>query len=143
EALTLVYEKDAAPAVSSGGRRQVLVVEDNYDAAETLQELLELFGCEVAVAHSGPEGLEAARRLRAEVVLWYIGLPGMRGYAVAASLREEPATSGAFLVAITGYGQEEDRRRAREAGFDLHLTKPIDPRELQRFLELTPQEKSA
>jgi CheY-like chemotaxis protein len=90
--------------------------------------------CTVAVAHSGPEGVEAARQFQPDVVLCDLGLPGMDGYQVARELRLHPATAHARLIAISGYGQEEDERRALEAGFDLHLTKPIGIPELQRLL---------
>jgi CheY-like chemotaxis protein len=95
----------------------------------------------VAVTHSGPEALEVAPQFRPEVVLCDLGLPGMNGYEVAAALRREPATAAAYLMALTGYGQEEDRRRSQEAGLDLHLTKPIDPDELLRRLEAAPQRR--
>ncbi|MCC2668555.1 MAG: Chemotaxis protein methyltransferase CheR [Armatimonadetes bacterium] len=114
---------------------RILVVEDNRDAAETLAEILELDGHKVEVAFSGPAGVEAARRLRPDVVLCDIGLPGMDGYQVAASLRADPALAGMRLIAVTGYGQDEDRRRTREAGFDAHLTKPVEIPALQRVLE--------
>jgi PAS domain S-box-containing protein len=117
-----------------GGPLRVLVVEDNRDAAETLRVLLGLLGHDVEVVHSGPEGVEAARRRPPEVVLCDIGLPGLDGYGVARALRQEPATAGARLIAVTGYGSDEDRRRSREAGFDLHLTKPVDPADLQPLL---------
>jgi CheY-like chemotaxis protein len=133
EALELPPVADAAGAI------RILIVEDNRDAAETLRELLELYGCTVEVAFSGSSGLDVARRFCPEVVLCDLGLPGLDGYAVAAALREEPGTAGARLIAISGYGQEEDKRRCREAGFDLHLTKPVDPTELQRYLEVSPQ----
>jgi PAS domain S-box-containing protein len=125
-----------APAVATGEnpRRRVLVVEDNHDAAETLRELLELAGHCVKVAEDGSVGLEMAREFLPEVVLCDLGLPGMDGYAVAAELRRDPVTAAARLIAISGYGQEEDRRRSREAGFELHLTKPVDPVELERLL---------
>jgi PAS domain S-box-containing protein len=113
---------------------RVLVVEDNRDAAETLRELMDLLGHEVEVAYSGPEGLAAARRFRPDVVLCDLGLPGMDGYALAAELRGSPETAHARLIAVSGYGQMEDRIRAREAGFDLHLTKPVDPERLSRLL---------
>ena len=113
---------------------RVLVIEDNVDAAETLHDLLELFGYQVAVAHSGLEGIETARTFRPQVVLCDIGLPGMDGYAVARHLRQEPAIAGARLIALTGYGRESDRQLAREAGFDLHLVKPVEPLELQKLL---------
>ncbi|MCK6530214.1 ATP-binding protein [Myxococcota bacterium] len=116
--------------------RRVLVVEDQADAAYTLRTLLELDGHRVEVAHTGPEGVEAARRFRPDVVLCDIGLPGMDGYAVARALRRDPACAGMKLVAVSGYGQEEDRRRSREVGFDEHLTKPVDPADLERSLAL-------
>jgi two-component system, sensor histidine kinase len=113
---------------------RVLVIEDNVDAAETLHDLLELFGHQVVVAHSGPDGIETARTFRPQVVLCDIGLPGMDGYAVARQLRQEPAVEGARLIALTGYGRESDRQLARQAGFDLHLVKPVEPLELQKLL---------
>jgi CheY-like chemotaxis protein len=124
-----------APALSGPRSLRVLVIEDNSDAAETLGDLLRLFGHEAEVALSGPEGLAAARSLRPDVVLCDIGLPGMDGYAVASSLRSEPATRTTHLVALTGYGRDSDRRRTQEAGFDLHLVKPLEPLELKRLLD--------
>jgi CheY-like chemotaxis protein len=117
------------------GPIRVLIVEDNPDAAEMLQQLLELSGCTVAVVHSGLAAPDAARRFRPEVVLCDLGLPGMNGYEVAAALRQDPATAGARLIAVSGYGQEEDRERCREAGFECHLTKPIDFAHLQQRLQ--------
>jgi CheY-like chemotaxis protein len=101
------------------------VVEDHRAAAETLRDLLELAGCAVELAHTGPEGIEAARRIGPDVILCDIGLPDMDGYEIAAALRQDPATAGARLIAISGYGREEDRRRSREAGFDHYLVKPV------------------
>lgn len=115
--------------------RRCLLIEDHVDAAESLAMLLELIGHEVEVAFDGPGGLEKARTLRPEVVLCDIGLPGMDGYAVARALRAAPETRAAFLIALTGYGQDDDRRRALEAGFDAHLLKPVDLEALRRLLE--------
>ncbi|HEV7783979.1 MAG TPA: response regulator [Thermoanaerobaculia bacterium] len=114
---------------------KVLVIEDNRDAAETLGDLLSLFGHETEIALSGPAGVETARSFRPEVVLCDIGLPGMDGYAVARSLRGEPATRSARLIALTGYDRKTDRQRTQEAGFDLHLVKPVEPLELKRLLD--------
>src|SRR5262249_30291549 len=114
-----------------GEALRILVVEDHRDAAETLRMLLELLGHEVAVAHNGPAGVEAARRFRPDVVLSDLGLPGLDGFAVARALRDDPDTAALRLIALSGYGTEEDRRRCLEAGFDLHLTKPIDLEQLQ------------
>jgi two-component system CheB/CheR fusion protein len=115
-------------------RRRILVVEDNRDAADSLRMLLELMGHEVRVAHSGPEGVRAAQEWRPTIVLCDIGLPGMDGFAVAEELRTHPGTATTRLIAVTGYGHEDDRRHSREAGFDHHLVKPVDPEELQKVL---------
>jgi signal transduction histidine kinase len=116
---------------------RVLIVEDNRDSAESLRVLLELFGHEVSLAYSGPEGVEAAKQSHPDVVVCDIGLPGMDGFAVAEALRHEPETAEARLIAVTGYGREEDRRRAFEAGFDEHLVKPVDPEKLLEQLTVS------
>ncbi len=113
---------------------RVLVIEDNADAAETLRDLLALFGHQAEVAHTGADGVEVARRRPPDVVLCDIGLPEMDGYAVARELRADPLTAPIRLVALTGYGQESDRLRAAAAGFDLHLVKPVGPDLLKRLL---------
>ena len=104
----------------------MLVVDDNADASETLAMLLGLWGHEVRSAADGPAAVEAAVAHRPDVVLLDISLPGMSGYEVAAQLRREEGTRDAVIVAVSGYGQEEDRRRSRQAGFDFHLVKPLD-----------------
>jgi CheY-like chemotaxis protein len=111
------------------GKRKVraLVIEDNKDAAESLQLLLDQVGCESEVALTGPDGLQAALALPPDVVFCDIELPGLDGYDVARRLRAESWGSRVVLVAVTGYGREEDRRRAEAAGFDLHFVKPADP----------------
>jgi CheY-like chemotaxis protein len=110
-----------------------LVVDDNVDSAETMAELVRIWGHDVRVAHDGPAALEQARSYRPHVVLLDVGLPGMDGYELARRLRAE-GLAGDLLVSITGYGQEEDRRRAHDAGFDHHLTKPVDPDILSRLI---------
>jgi PAS domain S-box-containing protein len=131
---TAVPADAAAPSDTDAERVRVLIVEDNRDAADALRDMLELSGYTVHVAYSGTAGLEAARQFWPDVVLCDLGLPGMDGYAVAAALRQDPATASIHLVAVSGYGQEEDQRRSREAGFDRHLTKPVDPAEMERVL---------
>jgi len=117
----------------------ILVIEDRPDAAESLQMVLEARGYRVEVAHTGPAGVEAGRRFRPDVVLCDIGLADeMDGYGVAQAFRRDPDLAAAYLIALTGYGQEVDRRRAREAGFDLHLTKPVDPEALGQLLANLP-----
>jgi CheY-like chemotaxis protein len=114
---------------------RVLIIEDNPDSADSLQLLLQVLGHQVRVARTGPAGLEEARGWLPEVVLCDIGLPGgLDGYGVAAALRRDPATTKARLIAITGYGGEQDRELARRAGFDHHLTKPAEPEALLRLL---------
>src|SRR4051794_33294350 len=105
---------------------KVLVIEDNKDSADSLRMLLELLGHEVVAAYSGADGLKKAQEWQPVLVLCDIGLPGMDGSAVATALRRSPATAAARLVAVSGYGQDEDRRRSREAGFDHHLVKPVE-----------------
>jgi CheY-like chemotaxis protein len=119
---------------AEGAPRRVLVVEDSPDAATSLRLLLELSGYQVRVAYTGPEGLAAAEAWRPAAVVCDIGLPEMDGYEVARRLRRTAGLEAVLLVALTGYGRDEDRRRAFEAGFDHHLTKPADPEELRRLL---------
>jgi PAS domain S-box-containing protein len=107
-------------------RRRILIVEDNADAGQMLRELLELSGHEVTVVRSGRDALDALAHHGANVVLCDLGLPGMSGYDLARAIRKDPALTEIPLVAVSGYGQPEDRRRAAEAGFDDHLTKPVD-----------------
>jgi CheY-like chemotaxis protein len=116
--------------------RRVLVVDDNQDAADSLGMLLLFLGAEVAVVHDGRSALEKMKSFRPAVVLLDLGMPGMGGLEVARRMREDPETSGATLVALTGWGQREDRRRTREAGFDYHLVKPADVGTLQSILTL-------
>jgi PAS domain S-box-containing protein len=116
----------AASGKENTPQRRILIIEDNPEAARSLQMYLELTGHQVEVAHTGPDGIEAARRFRPELVLCDIGLPGLDGYAVARCLRHESDLNGTYLIAVSGYGQEGDQRRAQEAGFDLHLSKPVD-----------------
>lgn len=121
-------------AVTEPGGRRVLVVDDNVDAAESLAVLLGVLGHPTEVVHTGTAALEAARRFQPEVVFLDIGLPGVDGFEVARQLRAEPVTAGAVLVALTGWGSEEDKRRSRAAGFDFHITKPADPADVQHIL---------
>ena len=115
--------------------RRVLLADDNVDFVTSLGELLSARGHDVRVAHDGEEALRAAEEFEPEVAFVDIGMPKVHGYEVARRLRARPATSGALLVAVTGWGQENDRKRAREAGFDRHLVKPVDPDEIDTILE--------
>ena len=119
-------------------RRRVLVVDDNRDLADSLAVVLRLWGHDVTVAYDGPEALESARERRPEVVFLDIGLPHLDGFEVAKRMRADPVMRKARIVAITGYGRDEDHRRSREVGIDLHLTKPVDPIVLQPLLSEEP-----
>jgi PAS domain S-box-containing protein len=114
--------------------RRILVVEDSRDVAGSLALLLRGKGCEVRIACDGLEGLDAARAFRPDAVLLDIGLPRLDGLQVARRLRQEPGLEGVLLVALSGYGTEEDHRRSREAGCDAHLVKPVDPKVLLGML---------
>ena len=121
------------PGKAGTTARRVMVVDDNLDSADTMAELIRIWGHEVRTANDGPSAIECARGFRPQVVLLDVGLPGMDGYELARRLRAE-GLAGTLLVSVTGYGQEEDRRRAQEAGFDHHLTKPVDPDTLLRIV---------
>jgi PAS domain S-box-containing protein len=124
----------ASPVSTAGRGRRVLVVEDNPDARQSLRMLLELAGHEVQTSEDGPNGLATLLAFQPDVALIDLGLPGMDGYALAREVRGRPETRAIRLVAVTGYGQVEDRRRALAAGFDLHITKPVDVSMLEEML---------
>ncbi|HEX3177955.1 MAG TPA: ATP-binding protein [Methylomirabilota bacterium] len=128
------------PAPPAGGTapRRVLIVEDNTDAREVLRLALTLDGHQVHEAADGAEGVEAALRLAPDAALIDVGLPTLDGYAVARQIRAAERRTRMLLVALTGYGQAEDRRRALEAGFDVHLVKPVTPERLTEVLQRAP-----
>jgi PAS domain S-box-containing protein len=146
--ITIQLPIEGAPELSNAGScapapaqrtHRILVIEDNRDAAESMKMLLGLVGHQVETAYTGAAGVETARAFHPQVVLCDIGLPGeMDGYAVARALRQEPSLASAHLIALTGYAQEDDQRCAREAGFNRHMTKPVDFAELQTVLASLP-----
>jgi CheY-like chemotaxis protein len=119
----------------TASKRRLLVVDDNKDAAESMSMLLEMWGHEVAFAFDGPSALETAEQWQPEAVFLDIGLPGMDGYEVAERLRELPQAKDAVLIAITGYGRDDDRLRSRRAGIDHHLVKPVAPDALRSLID--------
>jgi CheY-like chemotaxis protein len=119
---------------SQKGSSRILVVDDSIDTVRGMEILLTHFGYDVETAGDGLSAIEIARRQRPQFVLLDIGLPGIDGYEIACRLRREDWFQGSILVAISGYGREEDRRRSREVGFDHHLIKPIDHRALFSLL---------
>jgi DNA-binding response OmpR family regulator len=112
--------------------KRILVTDDNQDAANSVAMLLRLSGHDVETAYDGISAIQKAEAYRPEIMLLDIGLPGMNGYDVCRSIRQQPWGNGIRIVALTGWGQDQDRRNAREAGFDDHLVKPVDPQVLRR-----------
>jgi CheY-like chemotaxis protein len=113
---------------------RVLVVDDNVDSADSIASLLESSGHDVKVAYSAEKALEMAAEYQPEIMLLDIGLPEMDGYEVAKRLRQNPQLKDLRLIALTGYGQDSDRQRSRETGFDAHVVKPVDWRDLSELL---------
>jgi CheY-like chemotaxis protein len=116
------------------GRHRVLVVDDNRDAATSLAIMLRLMGNESKMAHDGLEALEVAAAFRPDLILLDIGMPKLNGYDTARQIRLQSWGKHVTLVALTGWGQEEDRRKTREAGFDSHMVKPIQVPDLEKLL---------
>jgi CheY-like chemotaxis protein len=117
---------DACPESCAGTKSRILIVDDNRDAADSMGMLLELLGNEVYVAYDGEQAMSATAEHRPDVVFLDIGLPLMNGYDVARNIRKQPWGGEIKLVALTGWGQQDDRQRAQEAGFDRHFVKPLD-----------------
>jgi len=114
--------------------RRIVIADDNEDSAQSFAMLLSFSGHEVKVAHDGAEALDTLRSFRPDVAFLDIGMPGLTGYEVAQAVRAEPWGRKVTLIAVTGWGQPDDMRRAHTAGFDRHLVKPIDPDEVDRLL---------
>lgn len=119
-------------------RRRVLIADDNHDAADTLAMLLEMSGYEMCVARDGEEAVSMAASFRPDAILLDIGMPRLDGYGACERIRLLPGVSAAFIVALTGWGNEADKERARAAGFDRHLVKPVDPAQLLEILAAVP-----
>ena len=115
-------------------KRRILIVDDNRDSADSLAMLLKVLGHEVGTAYDGEQAVETAASMRPDVVLLDIGMPKLNGYDACRRIREQPWGQGMFLIALSGWGQEEDRRRTEEAGFDHHMVKPADPAALMKLL---------
>jgi CheY-like chemotaxis protein len=113
---------------------RILIVDDNRDSADSLVMLLRLLGNDTRTAYDGQQGLDLAEEFRPDVVLLDIGLPKLNGYEACRRIREQPWGKGMVLIALTGWGQEDDVRRSHQAGFDHHVVKPVDPNALMRLL---------
>ena len=124
--------------MSESAARRILIVEDNLDSALSLKMLLEVLGHVVEVAHDGEEGIASAAALRPDVILMDIGLPGLSGYEAARRIRTDCKGSPPLIIALTGWGQDQDRRRSADAGIDHHLLKPLDLDKLRQILASAP-----
>lgn len=129
----------AAPPPSAQVRHRVLIADDNEDSALSLSMLLDSMGHETKVVHDGRSAVEAAEMFRPDVAIVDIDMPRLNGYQVAQILRERPAAKGMLLIAMTGWAQESDRERGREAGFHAHLAKPVAIDALQALLAKDPE----
>jgi CheY-like chemotaxis protein len=127
------------PAVEKTITRRVLVVDDNEAAATLLSAVVKQLGNDVLVAHDGQQAIELAQSFQPEVVLMDLGMPGIDGYAAARHIRQQPWGRDMLLVAVSGWGQDSHKQRAKAAGFDHHLVKPADLAELQRLLLKSPR----
>jgi CheY-like chemotaxis protein len=130
----------ATEAVSTpaGGGRRILIVDDNFDGADSLAMLLEELGHETRQAHDGLAAIAEVERMRPDAVLLDIGLPKLNGYEVCRRIRDQPWGKNITLIALTGWGQDDDRNRSQEAGFDAHLVKPVDHERLMKLLAAVP-----
>jgi len=128
--LTTSDEKSPTPET----RQRVLVVDDNKDSAQTLAMMLKIMGNDIRTAHDGLEAVEKAQEYLPNVILLDLGMPKLNGYDVCRRIREEAWGSSMVIIALTGWGQAEDRQRTKEAGFDHHLVKPVDVAKLQELL---------
>ena len=130
-----------AAAVTPAPRRfRILVVDDNHDSALSLAMMLSIMGHETRTAHDGESAVETAESFLPEVVLLDIGLPKLNGYEVAQRIREQSWGASMFLIAVTGWGQEEDRQRSSEVGLNVHMVKPVEPAALEKLLAELPRD---
>jgi CheY-like chemotaxis protein len=124
-------------------RHRIVVVDDLADAADSLAAMLQMMGHDTRTAYDGVEAVQAVAAFKPEVVFLDIGLPKLNGYDAAVSIRAQPGGKQVVLVAVTGWGQEQDRRRAADAGFDHHLTKPVDPQTVEALIARLDQTRAA
>lgn len=127
------------PMTHTAARRfKILVVDDNHDSALSLAMMLSIMGHDTRTAHDGESAVLAAESFQPEVVLLDIGLPKLNGYEVAQRIREQPWGAAMYLIAVTGWGQDEDRQRSSEVGLNLHMVKPVEPSALEKLLASLP-----
>ena len=130
---------NGATAVNPKRSFRILVVDDNHDSALSLAMMLSIMGHETRTAHDGESAVQAAELFLPEVMLLDIGLPKLNGYEVAQRIRQQPWGASMYLIAVTGWGQDEDRQRSSEVGLNVHMVKPVEPAALEKLLsELQP-----
>jgi CheY-like chemotaxis protein len=128
-------QQDQTPTAPGTSKCRILVADDNIDSAESMAMMLRLMGSnEVRTVHDGLRAVEEASAFRPDLVLLDIGMPRLNGYDAARQIRQQPGGRDVVLVALTGWGQDEDRRQATEAGFDRHFTKPVDPLAIENLV---------
>ncbi len=125
---------DTTPSESRKPRLKILVVDDNHDSALSMAMMLTIMGHETRTAHDGEAAVSTAETFRPQVILLDIGLPKLNGYEVAQQIRQHDWGTGMFLIAVTGWGQDEDRQRSEEVGLNLHMVKPVEPAVLEDLL---------
>ena len=130
---------NAAAVKTTPRRLRILVVDDNHDSALSQAMMLSIMGHETRTAHDGESAVSTAESFLPDVVLLDIGLPLLNGYEVAQRIREQPWGASMFLIAVTGWGQEEDRQRSAEVGLNVHMVKPVEPALLEKILSELPQ----
>jgi CheY-like chemotaxis protein len=123
---TVVTQIQSGKLRADAPRRRILIADDNRDSADSMGMILRATGHEVEVVYDGLEAVSAARRMRPEVMVLDIGMPGMNGYDVAQAVRREPWSADTAIIALTGWGQDTDRQRSKDAGIDMHLVKPVE-----------------
>jgi CheY-like chemotaxis protein len=133
----------ARPAAAHTASRRILVVDDNRDSAEALATMLKLLGHDVLTAHDGLAAVEGVRTFQPDVALLDIGMPHVSGYDAARLIRQQPGGADVFLIALTGWGHDSDKRLSREAGFDAHLVKPADVASIEQLLQASARGPSA
>ncbi len=129
-----MVQEESSSVPKGAGKRRILVADDNDLAASSLGTLLEIMGNEVRIAKDGAEAVEAAQAFEPDLILMDIGMPKLNGYEACKAIREQPWSSKAVLVALTGWGQDEARRRSQESGFTHHMVKPVSPDALEAIL---------
>lgn len=128
-----------SPVTQTPPRRfKILVVDDNHDSALSLAMMLSIMGHDTRTAHDGESAVSSAETFQPDVVLLDIGLPKLNGYEVAQRIREQPWGTSMYLIAVTGWGQDEDRQRSSEVGLNLHMVKPVEPSALEKLLASLP-----